>query len=113
MAISKSLRIYGYKVESDSSGEEALEKARRLSFDLLIIDVRMPGIDGIETIKRFRELYRRYNRPSIPEIIITGYIDIEAQREAERLGIKDYIHKPFAIDEFLKTIEERTRRVLK
>ncbi len=101
------LKIYGYNVELAKDGEEALKKAEELTFDLIIADVRMPGIDGIETIKRIRETLQRKNRPAVPEIIITGYMDTHAQQEAEKLGIADYIYKPFATVDFMRTVEEK------
>ena len=105
--LARFLKLHGYNVEPATSGEEALEKLEKLSFDLVITDIRMPGIDGVETIKRIREFNNRFNRPSVPEIIISGYIDTEAERQAQRLGITDYIHKPFAISEFIQTVQKK------
>ena len=67
----------------------------------------MPGIDGIETIRRVREIHQRKGRPGVPEIIITGYMDSQAEREAGKLGIADYIYKPFIISELLKTVKDK------
>ncbi len=105
--VSKFLNTCGYNVEAVQSGEEALKRIEKLNFDLIIADIRMPGIDGIETIKRIREFSDRYNKPLIPEIIITAYMDIEAERQAKSLGIKDYIYKPFIASEFIKIVKER------
>lgn len=105
--LAKFIKIYGYNVVLAKNGEEALRKVEELNFDLVIVDVRMPGIDGIETIKRIREIHQRKNKPAVPEIIITGYMDTQAQQEAERLGIADYIYKPFIISELLKAVKEK------
>lgn len=105
--LTRFLNARGYQTESAESGEEALEKAEKLNFDLIIADVRMAGINGIETIKKIRELNTKRNRPNIPEIIITGYMDGEAEREAGRLGNVDYVYKPFAISDFIKTVQRK------
>jgi excisionase family DNA binding protein len=105
--ISNLLETRGYEVEAMNSGEEAIQKSKNANFDLLITDIRMPGIDGIETIKRIRQISREKLQPHIPEIVITGYIDTDAQTEASSLGITDYIYKPFVINEFLKTVENK------
>lgn len=101
------LKIYGFNVEPALSGEEALEKVAKLNFDLLITDIKMPGIDGVETIQKIREFNNQHNQPHIPEIIITGYIDIEAQTQAATLGITDYLYKPFAINDFIKAVKKK------
>ena len=105
--ISKFLKNYNYEVTSACSGEEALEKSQTKDFDLIITDVRMPGIDGIETIKRIRVLNQQHHKPTPKEIIITAYIDTEAQRAAEGLGVSDYIYKPFVAEDFIKSIKEK------
>lgn len=105
--LAKFMSIYGYSVELAKNGEEALEKVEKQNFDLLIADVRMPGIDGIETIKRIREIHQKTNRPQVPEVIITGYMDTASQQEAEKLGIADYIYKPFIITELLKAVKDK------
>jgi len=105
--LSRFLKIYGYNVEAAENGEAALTKVEGLNFDLIIADIRMPGIDGIETIRRVREIHQRKGRPQVPEIIITGYMDSQAEREAEKLGIADYIYKPFIISELLKTVKDK------
>lgn len=106
-ALARLLKINGFDVELAESGEEALKKVQNLSFNLIITDIKMPGMDGIETIKRIREFYGSSNRPAIPEIIITGYADSQAQQDAESLGITDYLYKPFAISEFIKIAKKK------
>lgn len=105
--LSRFLTSRNFRIEAVRSGEEALEKAEKLNFDLLITDMKMPGIDGIGTIKEIRAILSKSNRPTIPEIIITGYIDTQAQTEAESLGITDYIYKPFIINDFIKAVKEK------
>jgi len=110
-SIANFLKSHGYNVEPAENGEEALKKASTSHFNLVITDMRMPGIDGIETIKRLRELNQQQNKPITPEIIITGYADPEKEKEAERLGIRDYIYKPFMTNEFISKVEERLEQL--
>ena len=106
-SIARFFKSQGYNVEVAQRAEEALGKIENLKFDLIITDIRMPGINGLEAIKRIRELNSRYNRPAVPEMIITGYIDTAAEQEAEKLGITDYLYKPFAITELIKAVEKK------
>jgi len=108
-AIARLLKTHGYTLEVAYSGEEALEKVKnlKLAFDLIITDIRMPGIDGIETLKRIREFYQALSRPHPAEIIITGYTDGKPEQEAQELGISDYLYKPFVTTDFMRTIEKR------
>ena len=103
--IANFLRINGYNVEPVESGEEALKQAEKRNFNLIISDIKMSGMNGIETIKRIRELNRAQSRPAAREIFITGYADGDVEQEAERLGVADFIYKPFVTDEFIKIIE--------
>lgn len=107
--ITRFLNKQGHNVEFAESGEEAIKKIEKSDFDLIIIDIRMPGIDGIETIKRFRNYYNKHNKPHIPEIVITGYMDTAAEKEATRLGITDYLYKPFAISDLIRAVKEKVK----
>ncbi|MFH1458134.1 MAG: response regulator [Candidatus Omnitrophota bacterium] len=108
-SLSKFLEHHGYNLEVAESGEEALENIKKRNFDLIITDIRMPGLNGIETIKRIREFNHKNKRPVAGEVIITGYADPEAERQAERLGITDFIYKPFATKQFLEAIESKLK----
>ena len=105
--ITKLLSAYGYAVEPVESGEEALEKIKHSDFDLLITDIRMPGINGIETIKRIRELNTNTTKSGMPEIVITGYADTAIEEEARSIGITDYMYKPFVTSDFIKAVEQK------
>ena len=105
--ISKLLAQQGYEVVTADTGEEAIKKVQDNLFDLILVDVRMPTPDGIETIKRIRSLCHKDKKPIIPEIVITGYADPAAEREAMELGITDFIYKPFLISDFLKAVEKK------
>jgi len=101
------LKANGYHVEPVATGKEALERVKKVNFDLVISDIRMPEMDGIETIERIRNFHNNYNKPSIPEILISGYVDARTERKAEELGITDRIHKPFLANDFIETIKRR------
>jgi len=89
----------GYDVELSSSGEEALEKQATQSFDLILLDLLMPGLDGIEVLKAIRKI-----DPQAIIIIITAYASVESAIAAMKLGAFDYIQKPFKHEELLLVI---------
>lgn len=107
--LNKFLNLYNYNVKLAKSGEEALKKIEEenLKFDLVIADVRMPGMDGLETLKRIRDFYNNSNQPPAAEILITGYIDPQAEAQAQGLGISDYLHKPFSTTDFINRVKKK------
>lgn len=106
-SIERYLRSRGYTIETAQSGKEALGRIEKLNFDLIISDIRMPEMDGIETLKRIRESGLRYNKESTPAIIITGYAGgDEVYRKAGELGIVECIYKPFELEEFIDVIRK-------
>lgn len=98
----------GFDASVVSSGREALDLLSHEAFDLVITDIRMPEMNGIETLKAIREERSRYGKPKLPEIILTAYDDAWALEEAKRLGIKDFILKPFELQDFLSLIRKRS-----
>ncbi len=95
----------GYDVETAEEPEEGIEKARNQDFNLIVCDIRMPGIDGIKLITQVKEYRKNNNKKDIPVILITGYSSEEAPIHAIKLGVKDYILKPFDIDKLLKAVK--------
>ncbi len=93
------LETEGYQVEISSSGEEALKKFEEQKFDLVLLDLLMPGIDGLEVLKEIKKF-----DPEAPVIIITAYASVESALSAIKMGAYDYIQKPFKNDELLMTI---------
>ena len=91
----------GYEVESSSSGEEALEKHSSESYDVTLLDILMPGMDGIEVLRRIKKI-----DPLAAVIIITAYASVESAIDAMKIGALDYIQKPFKHDSLLLTIEK-------
>lgn len=102
----KLLSNEGYNVTIARSGTEAIEKLKEADFDLIVSDVRMAELDGIETIKQIRTYLKKSNKKSIPEILITGYADVEKYEKAIDLKVVDYLYKPFDSTEFLRVIKE-------
>ena len=97
----KLLSKEGYEATVVRSGKEAMEKVKEIDFDLIISDVRMPEMDGVETIKKIRSYLKKNNKSLPPEVLITGYADKEKYEEAIALKVADYIYKPFDIKDFL------------
>lgn len=90
----------GYEVESSSRGDEALKKYETQNFDLTLLDLLMPGIDGIEVLNRIKRL-----DPQAAVIIITAYASVESALSAMKTGAFDYVQKPFKHDELLLTVQ--------
>ncbi len=80
----------GYSVDSAGGGEEALALVQRSTPDLVLLDVRMPGIDGVETLRRIRGI-----APDVSVIMVTANEDVGLARETLKLGALDYVAKPF------------------
>lgn len=88
-----------------SNGVEALEQIQRLDPDLVITDIRMPGYDGIEMIRRAKEI-----KPEVEFIIISGYRHFEYAQSAIRYGVSDYLLKPIKKTELENTLRKMTQR---
>lgn len=95
-----------YSVEVAPGGEQAISLAERETFDLLICDVRMPGMNGVETISQIQKKRLSKGAPRIPEIVITAFDDPVPREELKRLGVSEYIEKPFDIQQFLGTVRK-------
>ena len=83
------------------SGRQALEKLEKNSVDVVILDVKMPGMDGIETLREIKKIH-----PLVEVIMLTGHATIETAVEGMRLGAFDYLMKPCEIEELLAKVEE-------
>jgi DNA-binding NtrC family response regulator len=93
------LRKDGYDVVSVASGEDGLRELRQRSTDLLVTDLRMPGMDGIEVLKQAREI-----DPGIAVLVITGYGSVESAVDAMKEGADDYLQKPVNLVELRKRV---------
>ena len=102
----KLLRKEGYAAVIARSGQEAIEKVKETNFNLIICDVRMPEMDGIETIKQIRAYLEKSNKKLIPEVLITGYADADKYEKGMDLEVADYLYKPFDNADFLQIIKK-------
>jgi len=87
------------------SGKAALELLDRQHFDVVILDVRMPGVDGIETLKEMKK-----KRPLMEVIMLTGHASVESGMQGMQLGAFDYMMKPASINDLLEKIHQAYER---
>ena len=108
-AVCKALRdvltVSGYAVRTAPSGERALQIMETAQMDLIITDLKMSGMSGIQLLKKVKE-----KSPSLPVIILTGFGDMDSVIEAMRSGVADYLKKPFSINEVLQVTERELAR---
>ena len=90
----------GYNVDVAMSGGSALDTFDKKGFDLLVADLRLPDIDGMEVIRRVKQ-----KKPDTGVIVITGYASVSSSVEAMKLGVYDYLPKPFTDEEFKQAVE--------
>jgi DNA-binding NtrC family response regulator len=83
-----------YKIMASCSGEEAIDSLTRTPADIVLVDLKMPGLDGLQTIEKIAKI-----DPDIVTILMTGFPTLDSSVKAIRLGASDYILKPFKLDE--------------
>jgi two-component system KDP operon response regulator KdpE len=96
----------GFQVTDASRGEEALQVLRATTYDVVLLDINMPGIGGIETLRRIRAL-----SPRLPVLMLTVRDQEEDKVEALDMGADDYVTKPFSTRELIARIRAAVRRV--
>jgi DNA-binding NtrC family response regulator len=103
--ISSEFSLEGFDVVTAASGEEGLALFKSSKFDVVLLDIMLPKLSGIEILKRMKQISQT------PEIImITGYGDIRSAVEAIKLGARDYVTKPFKLDELLTLVHHSTQK---
>ena len=94
------LHSQGYDVATAGTGEEALTRIAQQAFDVIVSDIKMPGLTGLEVLERSRTL-----NPRIGVILMTGYASLDTAVEALRLGASDYLQKPFELDDLMLSVQ--------
>ena len=101
------LRKRKLEVTEAESGRSAINLLRQGTFDVVVLDVRMPGMDGIETLKQIKT-----NHPLVEAIMLTGHASVESGIEGMRLGAFDYLMKPCDINDLINKIRDAYQRKL-
>lgn len=99
LTLSQVLESLDYLVETAANGQEVLTRLENPQLSLILLDLRMPGMDGMEVLRQVREL-----RPDVRVIIMTAYGTVESAVEAIKLGAVDFISKPFTPDQIRRLI---------
>jgi len=94
----------GYAVETAKDGKEALGILEKGHFDMLVTDINMPEMNGVELLSKTREKF-----PMLPVIFITAYGKDKVILEAMKVGLSDYIEKPFRMNDVLRIIKEHLK----
>lgn len=106
--LAERLEARNLKVSKATSGEEAIDIVDKKDFDVILLDLAMPGIDGLEILKRIKS-----GHPDAEVIILTGHGSIQAGVEAMKLGAEDFIEKPVDIQDLMKKIKDaKQKRIL-
>lgn len=104
-SITKTLQRVGYHVEAAASGEEALEMMKNQTYDVVLTDIRMPGLTGVELLRRIKE-----QAPDAVVILLTGYASLETAIESLRLGAHDYLVKPSSSQDIRTSVAQGVER---
>ncbi|MDI6767428.1 MAG: response regulator [Bacteroidota bacterium] len=94
----------GYKVSQAPDGDVALKLLKKEKFDIALLDIQMPNVNGIQVLKYIQE-----HLPKTKAIMLTGYADLKHAMEAKEFGARDFIGKPYKIEDILSTVERVSR----
>lgn len=94
----------GYDIITAANGQEALDKVSQFNISLMLLDIKMPGLDGFQVLERIRKT------SNIPVIMLTAIRDVHTVRDSLGLGADDYIGKPFKKGELLARVQAKLRR---
>lgn len=103
--LAERLVIRNYDVTTSLSGEDALENVRGYNFDVVVLDVLMPGIDGIEALREIKNI-----KPLTEVIMLTGHATVETAIEGMKLGAYDYLMKPCETQDLVMKIDKAHER---
>src|SRR5258706_4369187 len=104
-ALSGILRDEGYGVEAVESGEACLDRAMRAAFDVIILDIWLPGMDGLATLAKLQQ-----RRVDAPVIMISGHGNIESAVRAIKMGAFDFIEKPLSLQQTVLVVSNAVRQ---
>lgn len=104
LAVRNVLKLRGYDITEAGDGPSALESAKREKPDLVLLDMRLPGMDGIEVLSGLKQI-----DASIPVVMITGYGHIQSAVDVMKLGASEYLQKPFENAQLVETVKRFTR----
>lgn len=105
-SLTKLLEKKGYSVLVAKNGADAIAMSEEENFDLIIADIRMPGINGVDTVETIFGDLKKSQKKKIPVIFITGYADRDIEKRAATLSPAAYIYKPFDITTLIGKVEE-------
>jgi len=101
--VKTTLELKGYNISTAESGEDALKKLKNGKFDLMLLDIMMPGIDGWEVCKKMREELQL----DIPVIMVTARVDESSKKLSEEVyKVKGYVTKPFLREDLISAVEK-------
>ena len=105
-SLTKLIEKDGYEVTVAKRGQDAIIIAEEEEFDLIISDIRMPGVNGIQAVKGIYEAVEKNGTKKPPVIFITGFANEENEKEARALDPVDYIYKPFDVKKLIDRISQ-------
>ena len=107
-ALTQRLEVRGLTVTGATRGQDAVDLIGNQSFDIIVLDLAMPGMDGLETLQKIKE-----KDPDTEIVMLSGQGSLKTGVEAMKLGAEDFLEKPVDLNELLKRIEEaREKRIL-
>lgn len=98
--LSSELEGEGYEIATAADGDEAINIVQNKKFDLVLLDIKMPKVDGFEVLKFIKDKI-----PGLKVIMLTGFADLKNAIESKKLGAEDFVSKPYDLVDLLTTIE--------
>jgi len=98
------LEIRGFDVVGLQTGQQAIEQLKQRSFDVVVLDVKLKGEDGVEVMKLIK-----HDHPTLPVILLSGHMSQESSEEGFRAGAIDYLIKPINIEDLIKKLQEAVK----
>src|SRR5688500_12840896 len=101
-AIKMTLEYEGYKIDEARSGQEGLDKAGKVDYDAILLDIKMPVLDGIEVLENLKS-----SKITSPVVMVSGHGDVHTAVECTKRGAFDFLEKPLNRDKLLLTVRDR------